>query len=503
MSTSESKHEETRCTTSTLIRIPEHFAKLDQVTELSCYDQLHRGRPIPMIWFYTASINPNTLIKALVQTLVWYPVFCGRYVATDTCNPTQVLHNNTGVPLESIISNQDLSQAIQHIPYQAESRSSIYTRNTHARFVHSNHLTEMDPDVGTGSVPLLSIRITTFATGGTAIGMLLQHSLGDAETQIDFARNWSRTFRGLTLDPAPIHNRGLIYGQHLHAPPLEPSTPPQSLSTSLSQSLSQVQATPTDPGVDDSFKLMLCGLEEKAVPAFAAVMPKIMGAEAVCVPLCAQRIRELKVAASGDIPEGSVKFVSSDDVVVAHVWKALLLIRCDQLHLSKDCKLRTTIARACNLRSRSDPPLGLGYCGNGVTQVWTELSVTDVLTLSVTEVALHLRASLEKNTPSQIQTRAKWIHRAQQSGSKVMNKFDAHALTFIISSWRFDWESVCFEGNSPPICFDHGALVPIVVNFVTRPNGDGLNVYTCGTHQAVRRFTAELTKVDSDSSSPS
>jgi hypothetical protein len=56
---------------------------------------------------------------------------------------------------------------------------------------------------------------------------------------------------------------------------------------------------------------------------------------------------------------------------LASLTQALCTVRCGQLGLPRDSKETTFLSRACNVRSRTDPPLGPGYCGNGVMNVWT------------------------------------------------------------------------------------------------------------------------------------
>jgi hypothetical protein len=43
--------------------------------------------------------------------------------------------------------------------------------------------------------------------------------------------------------------------------------------------------------------------------------------------------------------------------------------------------------RACNIRKRTSPPLGAGYCANGVVTVFTSLSVRELLSSSPSAVA--------------------------------------------------------------------------------------------------------------------
>lgn len=87
------------------------------------------------------------------------------------------------------------------------------------------------------------------------------------------------------------------------------------------------------------------------------------------------RLREKEAEAKGEAKaEGSALFVSRDDVVTARAWQALCAARVAQLGLGEDSEEVTTCSRAWNFRSRTEPPLGAGYCANAASQVNTELS---------------------------------------------------------------------------------------------------------------------------------
>jgi len=243
----------------------------------------------------------------------------------------------------------------------------------------------------------------------------------------------------------------------------------------------------------DAFKVKAIPSGEQNVPEFIGVLSKISGNQVCVVPLPQSSLEELKAAACAGLPDG--QYISVDDVVTAHVWRALCTVRCAQLGLALDSEEPTTCSRACNLRQRTDPPLGAGYCANGVSQVWTELTVRELLDMAPSAVARQLRASLQAHKPETVAARAQWLRQKQQEGCKTPQIFDQHALTFIISSWGFDWEGADF--NATPLCFDHGAHTPVVAVFVPRPQRDGLNVYTSGTPESVNQFARLLTQKDS------
>merc|ERR1712046_439442 len=101
-------------------------------------------------------------------------------------------------------------------------------------------------------------------------------------------------------------------------------------------------------------------------------------------------------------------------------------------------------------------------------------------------IALKLRSVLLATHSQEVPRRAQWLAPHQQRGCKTPMVFDAKGLTFIISSWMFDWQSVDF--GCRPIAYDHGAHTPGVAVFTPRPAGDGYNVYHSGTQAAVEHF---------------
>ena len=166
-------------------------------------------------------------------------------------------------------------------------------------------------------------------------------------------------------------------------------------------------------------------------------------------------------------------------------------MRCEQVGLTVESEEVTTCSRAFNVRQRTEPKLGAGYFANAATQIWTELSVKELCAMSPGSVAQKLRADILMHKPEDTAVRVQWYREQAQKGNRTPQTFDKLALTFILSSWVFDWEAVDFGGARPAI-FDHGALVPIVANFVPRPGGDGLNVYSTGPEASTKLFASLL-----------
>lgn len=426
---------------------------------LSALDLASFGRATPLIWFFEQSIDTDQLVSALSLTLASYPVLCGRY--DQGPNPSAVVLNNTGVPVTIASSDEACFASFGHIPTSSTEPSHF------GRAVHEPYVPEkegMDPDAGSPFAPLLKIKITAFLGGGTAIGMLAQHGVVDAEAQIAFFTNWSRVYRGLELDPAPIHDRTLF----------------NALSTGD-------QPAGEKPAVN--FKALSVPVSDMTPPAFAPVMPLISGSSVVVVPFTQARLAAMMEAAKADVPE--VEWFSKDDLLSALVWQALIKVRCGQVGLRVDSDELTTLSRAFNVRQRTLPKLGAGFFGNAATQMWTELPVSELCcSLSPAAVAVRLRRTITSHTPEHTAARVQWYKAEHAKGHKTPQPFDPYALTLVVSSWCFDWEAVDF--GAAPVCFDHGALTPIVVNFVPRPRGDGLNVYMSGPPHSTEQFAGLL-----------
>ena len=93
----------------------------------------------------------------------------------------------------------------------------------------------------------------------------------------------------------------------------------------------------------------------------------------------------------GKLNSSAEKFCKGQ--VTARVWRALGRTRCEQLGLPADTEELTTCSRAVNFRRRAG--LAAGYCANGVTQVWTDFSVRELVAGDDGAVAAKLRRSLQ------------------------------------------------------------------------------------------------------------
>jgi len=557
----------------------------DRVVPLSPFDVANRGRAVPMVWFFRGALDTDRLLAALQRALrEHYPVLLGRYEANASA--VRLFGDHTGakegrsedggggasggggvrVEVWDAPDEVSFAEAVGRFgPVSGlssckgaagevgdeRSRVSYFPRAAHEQFVPLKQ--GMDPDPGTAECPLLAVKITRFASADTAIGLLMQHGVADGDAEIAFMRGWAALFRGdSAIAPQPDHSRATAEGLRLGT------------SSSSSDKTSHRELSDRDEvGTSSDFPkskhadfLKIIAPGEPNVPAFAHLMPQIMGPAAdleVCVVgFSGAELRALKEASGGGAgaqgmddsalsdrvsvggssdqvqrqtpatgPFGPPFVCSTDDALTAATWRALCKMRCRQLGIDmKTTALKTTLLRAVNVRKRTAPPLGPGYFGNGVCTVKTSLPVRELLgesaDLAAQSAAPRLRRDLEEQgSADAIAGLAQWLAAKQTNGCKAVPRFDEHAMTFIVSSWLFDWEGAVFsspsiaEAGEPkeegekkeeqqpgepgrPLCFDHGALLPIVGVFTPRPGGDGVNVWTSGPRASLEDFAEEL-----------
>ena len=465
----------------TIVRIPSHAAFTDAKIELSPYDLSSLGRSIPMIWFYRDTLNIQKLLSSFTMILMSHPVLSGRY--DGTIPPTWIALNNAGVPFEVVKEEEStVDQAIAHLPsaIPSEATATTFPAQLHAQYVPDKK--GMDPDTSSARVPLLKIKITTFSQGGgggTAIGILCQHGVLDSEAMITMMCNWSNIYRGEGLNPIPNHERNAA---------LEPAAVTtaafDSTINSTNDSIISTEAT---------FVVVQKG--ETYVPPFTQQMSKIMGdskeecVACCCVPFPQKLCTTWKEESKKVLPEGT--FCSTDDLLTARTWQALTKVRCGQVDVALDDEnITTTLSRAYNFRKRTDPPLGPSYCGNATTNVRTTMSVKELLSMTSYELALLLRQHLIATPVEMISVRATWLKEQYDNGCTVAPMTDQQALTFIISSWNFNWEDVNF--NAAPIAYDMGVIIipTSVAVIVPRKDGDGFQVYVSGPTSDMENFAA-------------
>ena len=279
----------------------------DAQLALSPLDWANRGRAIPCTWFFAHVLPPQKLIDTLRDTLRAFPHFAARYTRDGSG-----LEPGGSVSVDVRRSTTPFAEAHVH--------KTTFKRTAHEAYVPSK--AGMDPDEGLATTPLLKIRITLF-DNGTAVGVLVQHAITDIESLVAFMRAWARRARGGDVSPR----------QDRWAP------------TAVDEEAPERWAPSEQP------------------PEFVGVARKIRTEDCCLLPLPAATLSALKASAGASEP-----FASTDDVLTARVWRALVVCRLAQLGLPIIKAGTTCCLRAANVRQ----VLGVSedYAGNATTDMY-------------------------------------------------------------------------------------------------------------------------------------
>lgn len=153
--------------------------KKPQIITCSMTDRLLEQLPVSVIFFYKEKLSLELLVAALRKVLVDFPLFAGRLKIVNS--DLLIDCNNEGVQFSCCSDGDSLTRTLNNM--------------SQAKFK-----TLFDPliveDVLKNQGPLLTIRLTQFACGGTALGVCWHHSVADMQTFMCFMRAWSAAANG-------------------------------------------------------------------------------------------------------------------------------------------------------------------------------------------------------------------------------------------------------------------------------------------------------------------
>ncbi|KAI4233082.1 MAG: hypothetical protein L6R40_007205 [Gallowayella cf. fulva] len=176
--------------------------------------------PPQAIWFYdapkhSAVFSTKALTKSLQQVLSAYPAFAGRLENipyrsdgdwSERFGRLRVNYGTEADPgVETVIARCETPLA-EIIP-NAEQRGKVWSASDvpFTLFSGQDIKIALHDGLETGGLPAAIVKITTFACGGIAIAVRLQHVLGDAQAFLRFVHDWAATHRAMVRDlPLPV-----------------------------------------------------------------------------------------------------------------------------------------------------------------------------------------------------------------------------------------------------------------------------------------------------------
>lgn len=148
-------------------------------------DTLMADLSASVVFFFERTLDDARLAAGLAHALDRVPVFGGRL--RTRADILEIVCEDAGVPLTLCDAGESLGEAIGRL------------RVPGPRFV--DHVDA--PGAREGGQPLLTVRVSRLADGGTALGCSWHHAIGDMQTFVMLMRAWSAAVEG-TAAPRPL-----------------------------------------------------------------------------------------------------------------------------------------------------------------------------------------------------------------------------------------------------------------------------------------------------------
>ena len=398
--------------TSSIHVFPESRQGTPQTVPLSILDSIvSYWARCAGIWYYDPPSNPSSALpsthlqESLSKTLNAYPQWCGRLSYskgkpngghTNRYRRVHITYNapdDIGVPFITAKSSKTLAE---FLPSTSQRRNSLKAWDAsklksmelfpEAPLALSNQSKSPDD-------PNVIIQFTTFACGSIAIGIAITHSLADAQTLSQFAKDWA------SVSCALFHSAPL--------PTLSPVFDPQLLD---SYAAGNIDAETPDPALQELARKLPIHRFDWYMPVAGQPPPDIpedFDTTAVLSPSTAipwdegdfdipisHRVLHFsppELQNIYSIASNQASKISKHDALLAHIWKRI--IQAHQLHEDTSVYLDLTFG----FRSRLSPPLPATFLGSPITNA--AIPDNSSSSSSLSSLANKIRTTLQEFTP--------------------------------------------------------------------------------------------------------
>ncbi|QMU68981.1 acyltransferase [Streptacidiphilus sp. P02-A3a] len=139
---------------------------------------------VSVVYFFEQTLDEERLASGLARALELLPTFAGRL--RTRADLLEIVCDDSGVPLAVYDMDETLAQAMARVTLPG-----------------SGLVDQVDAQAARdGELPLLTVRVSRLAGGGTALGCSWHHALGDVQTFMLLMRAWSAAVEQLPLPEA-------------------------------------------------------------------------------------------------------------------------------------------------------------------------------------------------------------------------------------------------------------------------------------------------------------
>ena len=139
---------------------------------------------VSVVYFFERTLDEDQLALGLARALELLPTFAGRLRTRDGL--LEIVCDDAGVPLAVYDVDETLAEAMSRVTLPGAG----LVDQVDARGARQ------------GGLPLLTVRASRLAGGGTALGCSWHHALGDMQTYLLLMRAWSQAVEQLPLPEA-------------------------------------------------------------------------------------------------------------------------------------------------------------------------------------------------------------------------------------------------------------------------------------------------------------
>lgn len=144
-------------------------------------DSLLGDLSVSVVHFFEDALDEERLAAGLAVALERVPVFAGRLRTTD--DVLEIVCDGSGVPMDSYDVAETLREAMGRVTLPG-AQLVDHVEATKARG---------------GTAPLLKVRISRTADGGSVLGVSWHHAVGDVQSFVLLMRAWSAAVEGRAL----------------------------------------------------------------------------------------------------------------------------------------------------------------------------------------------------------------------------------------------------------------------------------------------------------------
>ncbi|GGN30944.1 hypothetical protein GCM10012285_00470 [Streptomyces kronopolitis] len=375
-------------------------------------------------FFFHERLDGTAMRASLARVLSSYPLLSGR-AERDAHGVLQVRCDDSGVPFEEEdappVAGVRPSAAGGHPPLRA-----VLPKASPVRLV------------GQG-VPLLAVKLTHPASGGTVLGVHMKHVLADGPAYTQFLLDWAAEHRGLP-HPAPCHDRRLLDGLADGAP---------------------LGAR------DHNSRFTVASRREKyALLSRMTLTAHKLGT--ATFRFDAAELQAMKQAATDQLPHG---WISTSDALTAHLWHALGRLR----DRSPGCVERLGVLVDFSGYLRDLPA---NYWGNTITCAELRMTARDIRNCPLGTTARLIRESLSQNIADQARDDLAYLVEQRTAGRdrRVLPRMLYRAYTDMLQvndRAKLPFYTIDFGGGTPYRCELPPVPIPWAAQIMPTPERDG------------------------------